>query len=715
MTKRSSESVLLVENRAGDAEVIREMFRHQGSYVFKLTHADGVEEAERYLAKHPVDVVLVSLELPDAPGLEAVRRITKQAPSVAIVALCGPESEPTAMEAMRSGAQDYLLKGRMEPLEMMRSLRSAVERKILEDVLFNEQNRAQVTLDSIGDGVICTDVHGNISYLNPAAESMTGSSLKEALGQPMADVFHLTDADSGKPAQNPMVKAIGQNRLAHLPINCRLTRPDGREMYIEDSAAPIHDHAGIASGSVLVFRDVTKARELTAELAHLAEHDALTGLPNRLLFRDRLDQAIARAHRNSGRVVVVFVDLDRFKQINDSLGHSVGDSLLKSVAKRLIECVRAPDTVSRQGGDEFVLLLQDVEEPEDVAAAAIRILKCLENAYVIGAKRLFVNASMGVSMYPEDGLDAETLISNADIAMYQSKEMGRRTFQFFKPEMNARAVERQSIEEDLRRALERQEFELHYQPKFNLKSGAITGAEALLRWNHPTLGLIAPLQFIPIAEDSGMIQPIGSWVLREACRQSRAWTDAGLQNVAIAVNVSALQFRSNTFLEDITAILAESNLDSHLLELELTESMLMDWADLEPTLRSLRSAGVRISVDDFGTGYSSLSYIRKLPLDSIKIDQSFVRQISAPPRDTAIVSAIVSMASSLNLQVIAEGVETAEELKFLASEGCDEAQGYYFSRPVPAKQFAKLLGKRERLNFAHRVGFARSDGLLSAN
>lgn len=697
LIKRAVQTVLLIESDPECAQKIADMFKDQGLYSFNFVHRDCMKDSEKYLAEQPVDVVLLSLELTDAPGVEAVRRISNQAPDVSVVVLCSPENESSAIEAMHFGAQDCLLKGEIEPREMMRCLRSSVERKEIEDVLFDEQDRAQVTLDCIGDGVICTDIKGNISYLNPVAETMTGWSLKEARGRPLAEAFRITNVETGETPQNPMVRAIGQNRLTQLPVNCRLTTPDGREILIEDSAAPIHNRAGIASGSVLVFRDVTKARALSAELAHVAEHDALTGLPNRVLFRDRLDQAIARAHRNAGQIAVAFVDLDGFKHINDSLGHSVGDGLLQSVARRLLHCVRAPDTVSRQGGDEFVLLLQDVQEPEDVGAAAMRILDDLSKSHPVGLNNLTVSASIGISMYPEDGVDSEALIKNADTAMYQAKELGRRTFRFFKSEMNARAVERQYIEENLRRALQGREFALHYQPKFNLKSGAITGAEALLRWKHPRRGFIPPSEFISIAEDSGLIQPIGTWALREACQQSRRWTESGLPTVAIAVNVSAVQFRNKDFLAKLIEILAETNLDPHLLELELTESTVMSWADIEPTLQSLRNTGVRISIDDFGTGYSSLSYIRKLPLDSLKIDQSFIRQILTPPRDIAIVTAIIRMAQSLNLRVIAEGVEMSEELDFLKSEGCDEAQGFHLGRPLAAEQFSKLLENQASL------------------
>jgi diguanylate cyclase (GGDEF)-like protein len=499
------------------------------------------------------------------------------------------------------------------------------------------------------------------------------------------------DATTGKIAADPTTQAIGHGRLTHLPANCLLTSREGRQVFIEDSVAPIRDGSGLTSGSVLVFRDVTAARALAEQVAHLAEHDALTGLPNRLLLSDRLNQAIARASRKLTSMAILFLDLDNFKHINDSLGHPTGDKLLKSVAGRLQECVRAPDTVSRQGGDEFVLLLHDVQHPEDAAITARRILRVMKKTHSIEGHELSVTTSIGISVYPEDGLDAATLLKNADTAMYQAKESGRRNFRFFKPEMNVKAVERQSMEEDLRRALERNELTLQYQPIVNLASGAITGAEALLRWTHPDRGPVAPSMFIPVAEDSGLILSIGRWVLREACIQARKWADAGLRPIKISANVSALQFRSEGFLDGLTAILAETGLNPKLLEIEVTESVLMERAKVgTPTLKTLREKGVQVAVDDFGTGYSSLSYLRKLKVDTLKIDQSFVHGITRSPGDTTIVSAIISMGRSLKLRVIAEGVESAEDLAFLKGQHCDEAQGFYFSRPVAADQFAKL-------------------------
>jgi diguanylate cyclase (GGDEF)-like protein/PAS domain S-box-containing protein len=513
----------------------------------------------------------------------------------------------------------------------------------MEEALFVEKERAQVTLNCIGDAVVCTDISGKITFLNLVAERMTGWSWQEAAGRQMAEVFRILDATSRETTPNPMERAIGQNRTVHLPSNCILVRRDGFEIPIEDSVAPIHDRQGQATGAVIVFRDVSVARAMALQMAHSAQHDFLTGLPNRMLFNDRVSQAIGLAARHMKKVGVLFLDLDGFKHINDSLGHPIGDKLLQSIAKRLVDCVRGSDTVSRQGGDEFVVLLSEMEHPEDAAITARRMLQSVAEPHSIDHHDLHVTTSIGVSVFPDDGLDAETLIKNADTAMYQAKENGRQSYQFFKPAMNVRAVERQSIEESLRRALERQEFALHYQPKINLKTGEISGAEALIRWTHPTRGPVPPGQFIPVAEDCGLILPIGNWVLREACRQARAWVDAGLPLGTMAVNISAMEFRDENFLEGVFAILKDTGLDPRSLELELTESVLMKRAEsTESILRKLRAKGVQLAVDDFGTGYSSLSYLRKFPIDALKIDQSFVRQITTAPGETTIVTAVNS-------------------------------------------------------------------------
>ncbi|HET9112750.1 MAG TPA: EAL domain-containing protein [Burkholderiales bacterium] len=427
-------------------------------------------------------------------------------------------------------------------------------------------------------------------------------------------------------------------------------------------------------------------------MQHLAEHDALTDLPNRLLLQKRLEETIAAIGGQERQLAIFFLDLDQFKHINDSLGHVIGDQLLKSVANRLSECVDRSDTISRQGGDEFVILLQVVTQAKDAELSAKKILAALALPHHVEQLDLHITASIGISIFPDDGLDGDTLIKNADTAMYHAKATGRNNYQFFNKSMNTRAVERQSIEGGLRRALERQEFVLYYQPKINLRSRRIVGAEALIRWQHPQRGLLSPSQFITIAEDCGLILSIDRWVLRTACLQAQVWQQMRLPLFIVAVNISAPEFRAPDFLDNLKEILSSASIAPDCIELELTESILMQDAETTiATLRAISEIGVKLAVDDFGTGYSSLSYLRKFPIDTLKIDQSFVNHMISNPDDAAIVSAVIGMAKNLRLRVIAEGVETPEQFAALLGMGCDEGQGYYFGRPMTAPDFQSLL------------------------
>ncbi|HTB67296.1 MAG TPA: EAL domain-containing protein [Steroidobacteraceae bacterium] len=692
MRSRTSKSLLLVEDNAGDTRLLREMFAEQDSGDIDMTNVTTMSGAEAHLSAHDVDIILLDLGLSDSQGLEAVRRARAAAPRIPLVVLTGLDDESVAAQSLQEGAQDYLIKGQIETRTLVRSLRYAIERNALEEALSAEKERAEITLNCIGDAVVCTDISGNITFLNMVAEKMTGWSTLDAKGRVLAEVFRTLNTVNSEATETTAEHAILQIRAVHMPPSCTLIRRDGMHIPIEDSIAPIRDRDGQAAGAVIVFRDVSVAKAMAQEIAHTAEHDSLTGLPNRLLLNDRIRQAIAAAKRHAKQVAVLFLDVDGFKHINDSLGHPIGDQVLQSIAQRLLGCARSVDTVSRQGGDEFVVLLSELTHPRAASIMAARMLSAVAEPHVVGKHELHVTASVGVSVFPDDGQNAETLIKNADTAMYQAKESGRRRYQFFKPSMNARAVERQSIEESLRRALERQEFELHYQPKINIRTGAITGAEALIRWTHPTRGRVPPTDFIPIAEDCGLIVPIGNWVLRQACRQARDWKDAGLPATAMAVNVSAMEFQNEGFLQGLSQILRESAWDPGLLELEVTESVLMKHVEATiEVLRAVRESGIQVALDDFGTGYSSLSYLRRFPIDSLKIDRAFVQQIAGGPDAAAIVTAVISMAQSLKLRVVAEGVETLQELQFLQARQCDEVQGYYFSRPLPAEQFAGLL------------------------
>jgi diguanylate cyclase (GGDEF)-like protein/PAS domain S-box-containing protein len=582
------------------------------------------------------------------------------------------------------------------PFRILSISSDITDRKLSEEALRHSDEKLRILVQAVKDyAIFMLDPDGRITTWNEGAERISGYPVGEILGQHFS-VFYTPEARAeGLPT---LALKMATEQGSFTEQGWRL-RKDGSRFWADVTLTALRDELGHLRGFGKVTRDVTERMEADralrnsqAQMAHLAEHDFLTGLPNRMLLTDRVNQSIAQAPRHLKRVAVLFLDLDGFKYINDSLGHPMGDKLLQSVANRLAGCVRDSDTVSRQGGDEFVVLLSEVKHADDTAITARRMLQAVAQTHSVAGRDLHITASIGVSVYPDDGMDADTLIKNADVAMYHAKENGRGSFQFFKPAMNVQAVERQSTEEALRRALDRGEFSLHYQPKVNVHSGEITGAEALIRWDHPTRGSLPPAQFIPVAEACGLIIPIGKWVLREACTQARAWVDAGLPPASIAVNISAIEFRQENFLQGVFNVLDETGLPPSLLQLELTESVMMKHVEsTEAIFKALRARGVQLAVDDFGTGYSSLSYLRRFPIDILKIDRSFVRQIATGPQEAAIVTTIISMGQSLKLRVVAEGVETREELTFLRDQNCDESQGYYFSRPVPLDEFIALL------------------------
>ena len=688
-------TVLLISDNDADAVLIEQALAQGGEGEWQLERVRRLTEGIEHLGRAQPAAVLLELFLPDSRGVNSFDAIFATAPLIPILVVTDRDNESVAWETTQRGAQDHILKDHLEAHWLPRILRGAIAHKAGDDALFMEKERAQVTLNSIGDGVLSTDLAGNVTYLNLVAERMTGWSRQDAAGRPLGEVFILIDGATRLSVPNPMARAVRENQTVALAPNCVLIRRDGSEAAIEDSAAPIHDRADKVTGAVMVFHDVSAARAISKKMAHLAQHDFLTDLPNSMLLSDRIAGAIALARRHGKRRAVLFLDLDGFKHINDSLGHPVGDLLLRSVAQRLKACVRSSDTVSRQGGDEFVVLLSEIEHAADAARSAEKMVQALAAPHDVSGKELHITGSIGISIYPEDGENAETLIKCADTAMYHAKGKGRNNYQFFTEDMNIRAVERQYLEASLRRALERREFVLHYQPKINLETRAITGVEALIRWRHPERGLIPPALFVPVAEDCGLIVPIGRWVLREACRQAQAWIDAGLPPLPVAVNISAAEFQGSDFVEGVRATLARTQLAPGYLELELTESVLMqDAATTYASLAALKALGVRLAIDDFGTGYSSLSYLRQFPIDTLKIDQSFVREITAGSRGDTIVSAIISMGKSLKQRVIAEGVETGEQLAFLKRQHCGEGQGYHFSQPVSADDFAALHAGR---------------------
>jgi diguanylate cyclase (GGDEF)-like protein/PAS domain S-box-containing protein len=681
-----SKTILLIHAEANKAQLVKDSLLDRLDDFYRVEWValcvDGIRRLREPTLER-VAAVLLSLDFPEHQGLDTLDAILGIAPEVPILALSSPAQEDSAKLAVQRGAQDYILEDDLGTHWLPKAVRNMIERAANVEALFTATERAELTLNAIGDAVISIDIRGNVTFINPVAQSLTGWSAAEALGNPIDEVLQIVDDTHARRVRNPMTTVIQTNRTAKLPSGSRLIRRDTMLLAIEDSAAPIHDRTGRVAGAVMVFRDVTQAQAMSQKMLHLAQHDYLTDLPNRSLFNDRLSQAIAVARRGDAKLAVLFVDLDRFKHVNDSLGHAVGDELLRSIAGRLVNGVRSTDTVSRQGGDEFVILLTSIAHAEDAARSGQKLIHAIGLPHHVGEHNLQITMSVGISIYPGDGTDADGLIKNADIAMLQAKDNGRNNFQFFRPSMNEHALERQSIESALRHALKRQQFELHYQAKVDLVTEALTGAEALIRWQLPQRE-IGPGEFIRIAEQSGYIVPIGRWVLRQACMQSSVWRAAHLPPIPIAVNISAVELR---------AILQETGVEPASLEFELTETaLLQDPQSAIGVLREIKDMGIQLALDDFGTGYSSLSHLRSFPIDALKIDSSFVHGLCTNADDAKIVSAVINLGRSFHLRVVAEGVETREQFLALQGQDCGEGQGYYFRRPVAAHEFTKLLG-----------------------
>jgi diguanylate cyclase (GGDEF)-like protein/PAS domain S-box-containing protein len=564
---------------------------------------------------------------------------------------------------------------------------------LLQDI--SERRRAEEQMrklssavEEIADSVLITNPEGIIEYVNPAFTSTTGFAREEVVGQTPR---LLKSGKQGPGFYQKMWQTIlAGDAFSDVFIN---RRKDGGLYYEEKTITPLKDANGRVTHFVSTGKDVTERTQIQERLQYIAQHDALTDLPNRVLLFDVLKRALARARRHGRQVAVMFIDLDRFKNINDSLGHEAGDKVLQQLSERFTRAVRSSDDlVARFGGDEFVIVLDDVANESDIREIAQKVLHALLPPFKVDHQQLYITASIGVSLFPGDGEDSSTLLKHADVAMYRAKDLGKNTYQFYSADMSARAFERLTLESSLRHALERGEFLLHYQPQLAVENGSIIGVEALLRWQHPEFGMVMPAEFMSLLEETGLIVPVGEWVLQAACAQLRVWHDAGWTGLRMAVNLSARQFHSTVLASAVERALALLDGGAERLELEITESVLMhNAAATEETLKKLAAMGCRIAIDDFGTGYSSLSYLKRFPLNVLKVDRSFVRDIPADNDDAAIVSTIVAMAHNLRLAVIAEGVETHEQLAFLRACGCDVMQGYLFSRPVPADQIKGLL------------------------
>jgi diguanylate cyclase (GGDEF)-like protein/PAS domain S-box-containing protein len=685
--------ILIVTANASAAEDLRHGLAEAKDGPFRTQSALTLADALASTSTTGIDCILLDLDLPDSTGIATFDALFNAVPGIPIVVLSCKGDDTDAIEAVQRGAQGYFSQGYFRISLVPQALRSIIARKASEEALYLEQQRSRAVLEAIGEAVLVMDLKGCVSYLNPSAERLTGWASAEACGRPLLDVARIVDRDSRESAWAGMQDVIKKGKPTPSVVGLVLVGRDGHETVIELSVAPVHERTGVLSGAVIVLHDATLAEAShNRKMTFLANHDFLTELPNRLLLNDRIQQTITRASRSGTAVAVLFLDLDHFKHINDSLGHAVGDKLLQKIAQRLTTCVRSSDTVSRLGGDEFIIVIPDERHVESVSISAEKLLNQISTSLVVDGHHLHITASIGISIFPQDGTDVETLLKNADMAMYSAKNAGRGTYRYFDRDMNLRAVERQQIEAHLRHAILQDEFELHYQPRIDLESKMVVGAEALLRWRHAERGLIMPDKFVDVAEDCGLITTIGYWVFREACQQIKAWADAGLHPGSIAVNVSATEFRSDGFFERVRTTLETTRIDPNMVGLELTETVLMsDVASSQAILIKLKQLGVKLIVDDFGTGYSSLSYLRQFPIDVLKIDQSFVRELKSESDNGIIVTAVVGMGRNLRLRIVAEGVETEEQCRFLRSRCCDEGQGYYFSRPLPPDQFKQFL------------------------
>ncbi|MEX0697958.1 MAG: EAL domain-containing protein [Dongiaceae bacterium] len=555
------------------------------------------------------------------------------------------------------------------------------------DVLF------RAMIDQVPDYLFVKDTESRFVVANRAVAADLDARPEDVIGK---DDFELHPPERAAKFYNDEQQVMRSGKPM-IDIEEYIIEGNGQRKYLLTSKVPLRNDRNEVIGLVGISRDVTARKRAEEEVHFLAHHDALTRLPNRALFMDRLGQAILNAERNDRWVAIAFIDLDNFKMINDGLGHAAGDELLKAVASRMIASVRSTDTVVRLGGDEFVLLLLD--QPANTAAISATLEKvrsAIGQPIELEGQMIQITCSMGLATFPDDGTDPESLVKNADAAMYQAKALGRDNFQFYTAQMNAEVHERISLQIELRQGIARGQFQLAYQPQIDIQSGRVFAAEALVRWNHPVLGSLPPSRFIPIAEESGLIVPLGDWVLHAACRQNKAWQDAGMPPISVSVNVSARQFREKNWIQRVRHALEESGLDPQYLELELTESLIMqDAQQAIATMRELQAVGVHFSIDDFGTGYSSLSALKSFPVARLKIDRSFVRNLPHDENDRGIATAVISLGQKLNMRVIAEGVETDAQLEFLTANHCDEIQGFHFSRPVDPEALADLLRRQE--------------------
>lgn len=677
-----------------------------GLHGFAAVTADGGRAAIELLQSQQFDLVLLDLFMPDVDGHQVMDFIIERQLDICVIVVSGDVSIDSAISALRRGAYDFLRKP-YEPDELLLKIENALIKRRLEkenkamNLQLEESERwYRYMVNSSPDIIYTLDANGRFTFLNDRVEPLLGYRKESLIGQHYSVLIYLEDLEPARYILNE--KRAGDRASRNMELRVR-HNIESKLLTLEFSSFGMYEESRTDRsirhvGTYGVAKDVTERKKAEQTINYQAYHDLLTGLANRILFKDHLDLAIAQAKRKQQMLAVMFLDMDRFKVVNDTLGHVIGDSLLKKVASRLKGCLREGDTLARQGGDEFTLLLPQIDDREDAMRTAEKMIKSFDAPIQVDEHELYVTISIGIALYPLDGESMDNLIKNADIAMYDSKAKGRNRYQLYSSSMNVSFAERLSIEMQMRKAIDRQEFQVFYQPQINVSTGRISGMEALVRWVSPLHGGITPLEFIPLAEETGLIISIGEFVLRSACKQAMLWKRAGLPPLRIAVNISARQIEQEGFCDYISQLLHKYSLDGSMLELEITESTLLnDGEHIIEKLRMIASRGIKIALDDFGTGYSSLSYIQKFPIDTLKIDQSFMCGIPGNLNNASIVSAICAMAQGLKLNLIAEGVETPGQFQFLRSLKCSEAQGYLFSKPLPGNEITGLLMRSDPL------------------
>lgn len=687
MTTDAPIRILFIEDSEIDVELAVHAMRQDGVDV-RWRRVDSERGLKGALSAARPDAILSDFSMPQFDGLHALRLARDLAPDVPFIFLSGTIGEERAIEAIREGATDYVLKNNMRRLStsVRRALAEAAER---EKVRKAEEERARLVeiLEATSDYVAMTDPEGRVIYMNSAWRVVAGVGAADVGARTLLD-FHPPDAAG--PLRDQVLPETERTGIWSGETSVRSA--DGPPVPVSQVVIAHRDPEGHVRFRSTIARDIRERKAYEARLTWLANYDALSGLPNRSLLADRARQAIAHAHRTARTCGIAVLNIDRFKLHNDSYGHGAGDALLRQLAERLPSAVRDGDTVARLGADTFAVLAADLARPDDVVNVARKVRECAAAPFSIEGNEVHLTLSVGASAFPRDGESFDLLLRNAEAAMHRAKADGGDAFQFYAAAMTRQASERIALENALRAAMAQRQLELHYQPQVAIASGTIVGVEALMRWRHPEHGWVSPAQFVPVAEDSGMIEPLGAWAMMEACRQAAAWQAQG-RRLRMAVNVSARQFRSAGFVDAVARAMRLHNIDPAMLELELTESVLIETGDKAiATLEKLKRRGLRIAVDDFGTGYSSLSYLSGLPVDCLKIDRSFVVQTASGGRAAAIAQAIISLGRTLGLRVLAEGVETAEQLHFLREQGCDEGQGYFFARPEAPDALSALLG-----------------------